>query len=68
MYSCCIGKTIWSSSYWFTVDTLGLSGEEGRGNLRKASGRRKHPIIRRLPNGVTQRTRCPLLCAEYIGT
>ena len=31
-----------------------LSGEEGRGKLRKAAGRSKHPVIRRSPNGVTR--------------
>ena len=30
------------------------SGEEGRGKLRKASGRSKHPVIRGWPNGVTR--------------
>ena len=37
-----------------------LSGEEGRGKLRKAAGRGKHPVIRRLPNGVTQPVRIPV--------
>jgi hypothetical protein len=36
------------------VDALGLSGEEGRSKLRKAAGRNTHPVIRRLPNGVTR--------------
>lgn len=35
-------------------DALELSGEEGRGKLRKSAGRSKHPLIRRYPNGVTQ--------------
>ena len=35
------------------VDALELSGDEGRGKLRKASGRSKHPLIRGYPNGVT---------------
>ena len=30
-----------------------LSGEEGRGKLRKASVRSKHPLTRGYPNGVT---------------
>lgn len=40
------------------VDALPQSGEEGRGNLRKASGRGKHPVIRRSPNGATRRESC----------
>ena len=51
-----IGKDyekIWSSEQGSTVDALELSGEEGRGKLRKASGRSKHPVIRGYPNGVT---------------
>ncbi len=35
------------------VDALELSGEEGRGKLRKALVRSKHPMIQRCPNGVT---------------
>jgi hypothetical protein len=35
-------------------DALELSGEEGRGKLRKAAVRSKHPLTRRCPNGVTQ--------------
>jgi hypothetical protein len=35
-------------------DALELSGEEGRGKLRKAAGKSKHLLIRRCPNGVTQ--------------
>ena len=36
------------------VDALELSGDEGRDKLRKAAGRSKYPMIRRLPNGVTR--------------
>ena len=35
------------------ADALALRGEEGRGKLRKASGRCKQPSIRRYPNGET---------------
>ena len=35
------------------MDALALRGEEGRGKLRKASGRRKQSLIRRYPNGAT---------------
>jgi hypothetical protein len=35
-------------------DALELSGEEGRGKLRKAAGKSKHLLIRRYPNVVTQ--------------
>ena len=38
------------------MDALELSDEEGRGKLRKAAGRSKHPIIRRCPNGVTRQS------------
>ena len=47
-------KGIWSSEQGFTVNALELSDEEGRGKLRKATGRSKHPVIRRCPNGVTR--------------
>ena len=36
------------------VDALELSGEEGRGKLRKASVRSKHLKTRGFPNGVTR--------------
>ena len=36
------------------VDALELSDEEGRGKLRKALGRSKHPLIQGYPNGVTR--------------
>ena len=35
---------------------VALGGEEGRGKLRKFSGRRKQPLIRKYPNGVTRMT------------
>ena len=35
------------------MDALELSGEEGRGKLRKAWSRSKHPLRPGLPNGVT---------------
>ena len=47
-------EMIWSSEDGFAVDALEPSGEEGRGKLRKASGRSKHPVIRGWPNGVTR--------------
>ena len=31
-----------------------LYGDEGRDKLRKAAGRSTYPVIRGLPNGVTQ--------------
>ena len=36
-----------------TVDALALGGDEGRGKLRKGSGRCKRPVIRTYPNGGT---------------
>ena len=53
------GKIIWSSEYRSMVDALEPEDEEGRGKLRKAGGRSKHPTIPGLPNGVT---RMPLAC------
>ena len=44
-----------------------LSGEEGRGKLRKAAGRSKHPEIRGLPNGVTRLSEAQSFMPEYIG-
>ena len=35
-------------------DALALTGEEGRGKLRKASGSRTRALIRRYPNGAIQ--------------
>ena len=35
------------------VDALASEGDEGRGQLRKATGRSKHPLIRGIPNGAT---------------
>ena len=35
------------------VDALASSAEEGRGQLRKASGSRNQAVIRRSPNGAT---------------
>ena len=37
-----------------TGDALAPGGEEGRGRLRKAAGRRERPLIRGCPNGVTR--------------
>ena len=35
-------------------DALALRGYEGRGKLRKATGKCKRLLIRRCPNGATQ--------------
>ena len=35
------------------MDALALRGEEGRGKLRKALGRRKQSTSQRYPNGAT---------------
>ena len=40
------------------VDALAISAEEGRGKLRKATGRCKQPLIRRYPNGGTRQWLC----------
>ena len=60
-------KGIWSSEKEFTVDALELSDEEGRGKLRKAMGRSKHPEIRRCPNGVTRPAGGRPCMPEHIG-
>jgi hypothetical protein len=43
------------------VDASELSGEEGRGKLRKVTGRSKHPAIRESPNGVTRQEESPVI-------
>jgi hypothetical protein len=35
------------------MDALALRGDEGRGTLRKVTGRCEHPLIRKCPNGET---------------
>ena len=47
-------RVIWSSEQGSMVDALELSGEEGRGKLRKARGSSKHAKIPGYPNGVTR--------------
>jgi hypothetical protein len=37
-------------------DALARRGDEGRGTLRKATGRCDQPLIRRCPNGETHHT------------
>jgi hypothetical protein len=49
------------------VDALALIGDEGRGKLRKASGRSKHPLIRGFPNRKTDYGRPIVSITEYIG-
>jgi hypothetical protein len=49
------------------VDALALGADEGRGKLRKALGRRKQPLIQRLPNGETRLGKAQSLHTEYIG-
>ena len=46
-------EVIWSSEQAHTVDALAVSGDEGRGSLRKASGSRQQTLIRGCPNGET---------------
>ena len=52
---------IWSSEYGFAEDAWEPPGEEGRGKLRKAGGRSRHPEIPGCPNGVIRagRSRAP---------
>ena len=49
------------------MDALALIGDEGRGKLRKASGRSKHPLIRGLPNRKTDYGKPIVSMTEYIG-
>ncbi len=49
------------------VDALAQLGDEGRGQLRKASGRCKQSVIRGCPNGETQADELGLSHPEYIG-
>ena len=44
-----------------SVDALVPRVEEGRGQLRKASGSRKQALIRRFPNGATRREQYPVI-------
>ena len=46
------------------VDAWAQGGYEGRGKLRKASGRCKRPLIRRYPNGVTRLVEDQSLCIQ----
>ena len=48
------------------VNALALRADEGRDKLRKASGRRKWPTIRRYPNGATHHGRPMVSCGKYI--
>ncbi len=49
------------------MDALALDGDEGRGYLRKASVRGKHPLTRGSPNGGTLSGKPGQLPAESIG-
>jgi hypothetical protein len=49
------------------VDALALDGDEGRGYLRKASVRGKHPLTRGSPNGETLSAESGKRPAESIG-
>ena len=49
------------------MDALALDGDEGRGYLRKASVRGKHPLTRGSPNGATLPIEHRERPAEYIG-
>jgi len=43
------------------LDALAQVGDEGRDQLRKASGRCKQSVIRRCPNGETQLLRTTVI-------
>ena len=49
------GSPVLSGCLEHLVNALALRGEEGRSTLRKAAGRREHPVIRGYPNGATHR-------------
>ena len=44
---------IGSSEQVHVVDALAITGDEGRGSLRKATGSWQRALIRRCPNGET---------------
>ena len=46
----------WSSYEEHKVDALALGAEEGRSDLRKATGSRKQASIRGYPNGETRQS------------
>ena len=48
------------------VDALALGADEGRGKLRKATGRCKRPLIRGYPNGATRMIVDHALHSKYI--
>ena len=49
------------------MDALALRGDEGRGKLRKAAVRSKHPVTRGSPNGGTHLSTTQVLPPEHIG-
>ena len=49
------------------MDALALRGDEGRGKLRKAAVRSKHPLTRRSPNGGTHMSKTHVSPPESIG-
>ena len=49
------------------MDALALRGDEGRGKLRKAAVRSKHPLTRRSPNGGTHLSTTQVPRPEHIG-
>ena len=49
------------------MDALAPTGDEGRGQLRKASGSRKQALIRRYPNGETLPSEPRQPWTEFIG-
>ena len=49
------------------MDALALRGDEGRGKLRKAAVRSKHPLTRGSPNGGTHTSTTCVLPPEHIG-
>jgi hypothetical protein len=58
---------IWSSYKEHKVDALALGAEEGRSDLRKATGSRKQAPIRGCPNGETRQSNTLSPLTEYIG-
>ena len=48
------GRLLASRLYGRAADALAAAGDEGRGKLRKAPGRRMRPLIRGCPNGATR--------------
>jgi hypothetical protein len=58
---CVLSKFYGQATKSMRGDALAQRGDEGRGQLRNASGRSKHSVIRGCPNGETRWVRTPII-------